>query len=294
MANMSVSAFLPWAGSKRTCAPRIVKQLGPHRAYWEPFCGSCAVLFAKEESSHETVNDLHRDLANLAWVLQGPKWAELYDRCARSILTEELFRWACASLIQEPNVPLVNGKPAGDLDRAYRFFVRSWWGHNGITGAAQVGDSLGVRFTPGGGHGAIRFRSCVDTMPQWHERLRCVLVLNRDAFGVIESIQDVDGVVIYCDPPYIQKGFRYVHDFEAQDHRRLAVALARFKRARCVVSYYAHQLLADIYPGWTVVDVAQPKFLVNQGMRDKSGATKAPEVLLINGPSLAGDKGLFG
>lgn len=47
---MKITALAPWYGSKRTLAPRIVEQLGEHRAYWEPFCGSCAVLFAKPVS----------------------------------------------------------------------------------------------------------------------------------------------------------------------------------------------------------------------------------------------------
>lgn len=42
-----ITAIAPWFGSKRTLAPRIVAELGSHRAYWEPFCGSMAVLLAK-------------------------------------------------------------------------------------------------------------------------------------------------------------------------------------------------------------------------------------------------------
>ena len=39
---MQIKALAPWFGGKRTLAPRIVAELGPHRAYWEPFCGSLA------------------------------------------------------------------------------------------------------------------------------------------------------------------------------------------------------------------------------------------------------------
>lgn len=58
---MKITALLPWGGSKRTLAARIIHQLGPHRCYWEPFCGSMAVLLAKELATMETVNDLHGD-----------------------------------------------------------------------------------------------------------------------------------------------------------------------------------------------------------------------------------------
>ena len=63
-----ISALAPWFGGKRTLAPAIVEELGPHTAYWEPFCGSCAVLFAKPPLAFEQINDLHGDLINLAMV----------------------------------------------------------------------------------------------------------------------------------------------------------------------------------------------------------------------------------
>ncbi len=37
---MPVRALAPWFGGKRTMAPAIVAELGPHTQYFEPFCGS--------------------------------------------------------------------------------------------------------------------------------------------------------------------------------------------------------------------------------------------------------------
>ena len=91
---------------------------------------------------------------------------------------------------------------------------------------------------------------------------------------------------IYVDPPYLVKGAKYVHDFEAQDHQRLAAMLGRFKKTRVVVSYYDHERLDGLYAGWTKRHLKANKALANQSPRKTSGAVKAPEVLLINGPSL--------
>jgi len=65
--EMKIKAIAPWFGGKRNLAPRIVELLGKHRVYWEPFCGSMAVLMAKLPCVMETVNDLHADLINLAF-----------------------------------------------------------------------------------------------------------------------------------------------------------------------------------------------------------------------------------
>lgn len=49
-----VGALLPYYGGKRTLAPRIVAELGRHRAYWEPFMGSLAVLDAERYEPETT------------------------------------------------------------------------------------------------------------------------------------------------------------------------------------------------------------------------------------------------
>ena len=82
---MQLKALAPWFGSKRGLAPTIVEQLGPHKYYIEPFCGSLAVLLAKDPTSHELACDLHGDLVNLGRVCQEQKSAvqgQIVDRCA--------------------------------------------------------------------------------------------------------------------------------------------------------------------------------------------------------------------
>lgn len=46
--EMKIRAIAPWFGGKRTLAEEIVRELGKHTQYFEPFCGSAAVLFAKD------------------------------------------------------------------------------------------------------------------------------------------------------------------------------------------------------------------------------------------------------
>jgi hypothetical protein len=70
---LKIKSIAPWFGGKRTMADEIVTQLGPHASYWEPFCGSMAVLLAKPESQHEHVNDLHGDLINLFGSYRGKR-----------------------------------------------------------------------------------------------------------------------------------------------------------------------------------------------------------------------------
>lgn len=278
--ELKITAIAPWFGSKRTLAPRIVRAIGKHTAYWEPFCGSCAVLFAKPTCPSETVNDFHGDLINLARVLKDELTAQhLYGRLARFVLHEDLFHEA-AERWKSRGYQSAGENP--DVDRAEEFMICSWFGRNGVAGTSSYNQGFCVRYTANGGHAATRWRSCVESIPAWHERLSGVTILNRDAFAVLAKIEDSPATAIYCDPPYIEKGASYVHDFTDADHQRLADSLARFKRARVVVSYYDHERLAELYPGWTKIDCMMTKALVSQGQRNKGKATQAPEVLLVN------------
>lgn len=271
---MKINALAPWYGSKRTLAARIVQAIGPHRCYWEPFCGSMAVLFEKSIATMETVNDLHGDLINLARTVQGPKtWAAFYRRLKRTLVAKDLWRESADYIRGTPFEPTP--------ERAYHFFIMAWLGRNGVVGS-NGGENFCVRYTSNGGSPGTRFKAAVDSIPEWLDRLRAVTILNEDGFELLERIEDKTGTVIYCDPPYIVKGARYIHDFKPADHGRLADLLGRFHKTRVVVSYYDHPDLVALYPGWKMLALEATKAMVNAGMRDQSGATSAPEVLLIN------------
>lgn len=284
--KMEIGALAPWFGAKRNLAGAIVAELGKHRVYWEPFCGSMAVLLAKSPCMMETVNDLNGDLVNLARCVQhetlGPA---LYRRLRRTLMSEQFHREAAERWKS-------NGYGAdsvANIERAYDYFLCSWLGRNGVAGTQSYNQGFCARYTANGGHAAKRWSSVVESIPAWRRRLRCVTVLCKDAFAVIDRIDDSDGTAIYVDPPYIRKGAKYVHDFAATDHQRLANALSRFRKARVVVSYYNEPELEAMYPNWQRVHLKATKALaVSAGGRMGTGAVDAPEVLLINR-----ERGLF-
>lgn len=276
-----ITALAPWMGSKRQLAPRIVEALGDHNAYFEPFCGSCAVLFAKPAVKHEVVNDLNRDLSNVSAVLQSrPLASDLLGRLHFTIASEELYRES-RSAVLEPYAGRL-----GNVERAYHALVTWWLGRNGMAGTRKSRTSFSARFTKRGGSGGVRFRSMIQSVPMWVRRLEKVDVLNRDAFEVIEKIADEAKTAIYCDPPYIEKSAEYEHDFEGADHERLAELLSRFRKTRVVVSYYPDPRLDTLYPSerWQRQEIIVTKNIRNTNTRGSFGR-KATEVLLINQPT---------
>lgn len=289
--EMKIKAIAPWFGGKRTIAPVIVDLIGGHKEYWEPFCGSMAVLFAKPVCSMETVNDLHGDLINLARVIQDPTLGEqLYDKLSRTLCAERFFRESKDRWISGVTKP---GEM--DIDRAYDYFVASWMGLNGVSGTERCNYQFAVRWCGSGGHGAKRWKSVVSSMPAWHQRLRNVLIIERDAFEVVGNIKDGDSTAIYCDPPYLEKSDKYIHDFSESDHQRLATALSRFKKSRVIVSYYDHQELDVLYPDWIKIKVKNTRQSLRNSTRGKKKKPTAnrTEVLLINHAVRQKSKDLF-
>lgn len=280
---MSIKALAPWFGGKRNLAPVIAEELGDHACYWEPFCGSMSVLLAKPPVTMETVNDLHGDLINLAKVIQdrtlGPL---LYRTLRRTLMHEALYRENDQWMREHEADPI----DAPDVERAFRYFIVSWLGRNGTAGTpTSHKGTYCVRYTRNGGHAATRFRNTIASIPAWRRRLERVTIIQRDGFETIDRIGDDDRTAIYLDPPYLVKGAKYLHDFDAWDHHRLSRALERFTKARVVVSYYDHPRLAQLYPAdrWTKRCITVSKAMAHQGRRGAND-TKAVEVLLINGP----------
>lgn len=190
-----------------------------------------------------------------------------------------------------PVAPSVAAVEPAHVERALAYLVMSWQGRNGSAGTSPTNLTVARRFTSNGGSGGLRWASAVESIPVWHERLRTVAILNMDAFELVERIEDADGTAMYLDPPYVEKSDSYSHDLADADHDRLAEVLRQKKRMRCVVSYYDCDRVRDLYRGWTFVLCPLNKATSHQGQRGKVQTT-APEMLIINGPSLT-DGGLF-
>lgn len=278
----AINALAPWFGGKRTLAPRIVEAMRPHAAYWEPFAGSMAILLAKPPSRFETVSDLHGDLIHLARTLAHPTAGPaLYRRLRRTLCSEALFREAIDKVRTDP----APGPDALDLDRAAAYFVVSWQGLNGVAGTRTTCTGYARRFNTAGGDPGKRWQGAVRSIPAWRRRLATVVVLQGDGFDLLARIEDNPDTVIYCDPPYIEKGADYLHDFGTGDHVRLAAALARFRRSQVLVSYYAHPDLSGLYPGWHFTALEANRNLRNPAGtagRIRGGRAPAPEVLISN------------
>ena len=247
-----------------------------------------AVALAMPDVPTLVVNDLNGPLVALAETLaeieEGP---ELIARLERSLCAEAVYRRAVGYL-SEWGAGLARSRPV----LAWAYAVACWLGPNGS--AQDDAGRFCVRWGPGGGDPATRLRSATEALDGFRSKLRRFTITSRDGFDVLASIQDVPGVVVYADPPYLRAtrgAGSYVNDFtdhgggifasDADDHDRLAEAVGRFQAARVLVSYYDDPRLDDLYPPdrWRKVALGSAS-----GVMNATGSTgrERVEVLLVN------------
>lgn len=234
-----MNALLNYPGAKWGMAKEIVALMPHHRSYVEPFFGSGAVLFNKPPSAIETVNDLDGDIVNFFRVLR-----EQPEELARLISMTPYARDVFDDAHQN--------RGTSDLDRAYRFAIRSKMGH-GFKTYQKTGFKVDVY---------ARERSycvgCWNRLPgdlsEAAQRLKGVQIENRPALEVIQKFNH-DNVLIYADPPYLlntRGGKQYRCEMTEQDHVELLDALKQHKGS-VILSGYPSELYDRELSGWSII-----------------------------------------
>ena len=258
---------LRYHGGKWLLAQWIISHFPKHRCYVEPFCGAASVLLQKERSYAEVYNDLDDELVNLFKVIRndGERLKELLHLTPFS-RTDFAESYEASSDI---------------VEQARRTVVRSFLGfgsnsHNQSTGFRANSNRSGT--TP-----ARDWRNFPEAMPWMIDRLRGVVIENRDAVTVMQA-HDGPETLHYVDPPYVpetrDKGKDYRHELTIEDHRRLATALCELKGS-VVLSGYPCALYDELFADW---DRVERKALAD-------GARERTEVLWLR--NIRQPKGLF-
>jgi DNA adenine methylase len=258
---MKISTPLKWHGGKHYLAPHIIRLMPPHIHYVEPFAGGLSVLLAKNpEGFSEIVNDLHGDLTNFWTVLQNEPLFQRFKRLVEAIPFSQ-------TEYQDAKKKLATANPGDFLHVGGPFVVRAAWFFiacrqslagrmKGFTGITKT------RVRRGMNNEVSAWLTCIQGLPQVHERLKRVLILNEPALDVIRK-QDGKDTLFYLDPPYLHKTRattgEYAHEMSDAQHVELIEALAKIE-GKFMLSGY-RSVLYDAhanYTGWRRVDFDVP------------------------------------
>jgi DNA adenine methylase len=265
----------PYYGSKVRLSGWITDLLPEHRVYVEPFAGSAAVLWAKRPSPVEVINDADRNVVTFFRMLRDHQ-----QDLARALRLTPYARaeYADADL----NVEL------DDLERARRFFARATQGFNAAGSGRWAGWSNGMR-KGGTSSDAHTAADIVDRLDQFAERLRRVIIEDRDAVDMVKAYDATDAV-LYLDPPYLNSTRRgldrarpkdYGHDACTEDDHRRYAEVARTCVGAVLVSGYDSPLYSELYDGWHRVT---REVMVPSSVRAGSSGARAVEAVWCNFP----------
>jgi DNA adenine methylase len=260
----------PYFGGKSRLAPWIASLVPEHRVYVEPYAGSAAVLFAKRPAAIEIINDLDGNVVNFFRVLRDRE-AELNRALAYTPYSRDEY---AAADLAEPDLD--------DIERARRFLVRCTQGHNAAGAGGRAGWSNGIRRNQSQ---AATVVNLVDRLPQVAQRLRQVVIENRDVVECIAAY-DAPDAVLFVDPPYLASTRASRDDYrldiaDESEHRRLATALHAYS-GTVLLSGYPSPLYDELFGDWwrASMEVTRP----SSNQRGRSGASLGVEVVWSSRP----------
>jgi DNA adenine methylase len=271
-------------GNAGKLAKWIVSLMVPHLTYAEPYCGTCAVLLARDPNDRrlwvgdtsssrgvcEYVNDLDRHLTNFLEVLQSRDGEELIARLQGVGMNEWLWEEAGKNLEQHPDAtPL-------DLAEWWYIFCRQSRDDN----LKDFAGDKSNRTRGGKAENVNAWQTAVhETLPTVRARLLNVMVRCMSALDFIRKY-DSPQTLFYCDPPYPHSARTsandYQHEMTEADHVALLELLRRVQ-GRVMLSGYANDLYDSLLPGWHQVGMPTK---VQTGSAEKK--SDRVEVLWLN------------
>lgn len=178
-----MNSFLAYMGGKSLLAKVIVRKIPEHECYCEVFAGAAWLLFKKEESDVEIINDINTDLVTLYRVVKNH--LEEFIRYLKWILVarDEFERFRAET-----------PESLTDIQRAVRFYYLLKTGY-----ASRIHKpSFSIATTSKARFNLLRVEEELSAV---HLRL-CRVYIENKPYGDVLSRFDKPGTFFYLDPPY--------------------------------------------------------------------------------------------
>ncbi|MCL2328428.1 MAG: DNA adenine methylase [Bacteroidetes bacterium] len=178
---------ITYYGGKQTMLKHILPLIPEHIVYTEAFAGGAAVLFAKQPSKVEVINDLNGELINFYRVCKL-NFEALKIEIDMSIHARAMH--------EHSNYVYKHPVFFNPVQRAWAV-----WYSAKTSFASMLGESFG--YDRKKGQKAIQMRNAKDNFAEWlRDRLEHITIECDDALKVIKRF-DCEHAFHFIDPPYI-------------------------------------------------------------------------------------------
>ena len=256
---MKTKISVPWPGGKTLLLKTLLKCIPEHHCYVEVFAGGAKVLFGKEPSKVEVLNDIDHGLINFYQVVRD-NHVEFQNRWDLLLHSKKWFDYF---LKQDPD-------RLNAVDQAVRF----WYLRKGSFAR------LGSYFARAKNKcEASYIGKAKETALLLHQRLSKVSIEQCDFEEIIKRY-DFENAFFYLDPPYLSRSKDlYKEEMDQADFIRLKETLANL-HGKFLLSHCADDFIKELFAEFHIREV-QTKYTMAGG-RNKSSVNKARSEFLIS------------
>lgn len=225
---------LSYIGGKNRIAHQLIEMFPEHQTYVELFAGGAQVLFHKQPSKVEVVNDLDGEIINFYRVCQ---WH--HEELIRQ------FKFALVSRNQFNLFKATDPKTLTDVQRAARYLYLQKTCYGGLVNRKNYG--ICVLQPPG-----FNLERLPQILEDTHARLARVQI-EQLPYETILKRYDRPETFFFADPPYYGKTL-YNHNFSHEDFVALGERLKRLK-GKFLLTLNDVPTVRDIFRGFTVTGI---------------------------------------
>lgn len=240
-----------WMGGKSLLAKRIIERIPEHNCYVEPFAGAAWVLFKKQESKVEVINDINHDIVTLY-------------RCLQWHLEEFIryFKWVLVARDEFERLKKANPDTLTDIQRAARFYYLQ----QSCFGGKITGPTFGYGSTRGPKLNLLRIEEYLSAA---HLRLSRVYVECLPYADIISRYDSAE-TFFYLDPPYWDCEAYYGKGiFSREDFAKLAAQLAGIK-GKFLLSLNDTPGVREVFKNFAI-EAVQTKYTCSNGKNTTAG-----------------------
>lgn len=252
-----MNSILSYIGGKNLLTQKIIPHFPEHQTYCEVFAGAAWMLFRKEQSKVEIINDINSDLVTLYRVIK--------------LHLEEFiryFKWLLVSRDEFERFKKENPECLTDIQRAVRFYylLRCNYGSKPASHYFSVSPARPPR---------LNLLRLEEDLSAAHIRLSRVFIENLPYQTIIERHDRVD-TFFYLDPPYYDCEDYYGKGlFAKADFQRLADMLSNIK-GKFAMSINDVPEIRKMFKAFKVTEVATTYSVSN------TKKSKVVELLIMN------------
>jgi len=216
------------------------------------------VLYRKERSRLEVVNDINSELVNLHRAIRNnPQTLSMYLN--KLLISREIFS----------DIKMKRLKPTNNIERAsfYLFLLSQSFGSKGESFAMSAKANR-------------KPKDIYKSYFKWALRLKFVTIENLD-FRKLIARYDKEEAFFYLDPPYVgtENYYKDIDGFGIKEHEELARLLKNIK-GKFLLSYNDSPVVRELYKDFKIMESAPLNYTLGANMHKRKKVVS--ELFIVN------------